>query len=112
MKIKLSTIIVVISLVTYTVIGCSHTIPTDNDVVGFIQKESDAIVFHYEDRFSDSEKQKLEEWLNTTVSATQKLLGKYPFELHLYLHELLLHDPFFEMDVFVFCHKYEVLHHP
>lgn len=86
MKINLSTVIVVISLVTYTVIGCSHTIPSENDEVGIIQIESNAILFHYEDSFSESEKQKLEEWLNTTVNAAQNLLGKYPFELHLYLH--------------------------
>lgn len=86
MKLNLSTIIVVASFIAYTIIGCSHTMPADIEKADFIQKESNAIIFHYEDPFSDIEKQKLESWLTTTVSASQKLLGKYPFTLHLYLH--------------------------
>lgn len=44
------------------------------------------VIFHYSDEFSSVEKEKLENWLNETAVATQRKLGKYPFDLNLYLH--------------------------
>lgn len=47
---------------------------------------SPEIIFHYEDEFSIVEKNKLEKWLIETVKGTERTLGKYPFDLHLFLH--------------------------
>ncbi len=47
---------------------------------------SPEILFHYEDEFTPGEKEKLEKWLIETVKGTERTLGKYPFDLHLYLH--------------------------
>jgi len=86
MKVTLSSIAYVALLISYTFVGCSHTLPDEVNIAENSAKESEGIVFHYEDSFSESEKAKLETWLKTTVGATEKLLGKYPFKLYLYLH--------------------------
>jgi hypothetical protein len=86
MKIILSSVVFITFLISYTFIGCSHTLPEDVNGAEITIKESEDIVFHYEDSFSEAEKVKLETWLKTTVNATEKLLGKYPFKLYLYLH--------------------------
>jgi hypothetical protein len=48
--------------------------------------EGTNIVFHWEDDFSKSEKNKVIIWLNATSQATFNLLGNYPFELHYHLY--------------------------
>jgi len=47
---------------------------------------SPEVIFHYVDEFTPVEKEKLEKWLIETVEGTERTLGKYPFDLHLYMH--------------------------
>ena len=41
----------------------------------------------WEDSFSKTEKEKIIDWLNEVSSAVTETLGKYPFEINLYIHE-------------------------
>lgn len=49
--------------------------------------------FHWEDRFSPSEQQKLTHWLVETQGALEQLVGKFPFDVHLYLHRARSREP-------------------
>ena len=44
------------------------------------------IVWHWEDRFSRQEQQKLKKWLFTITYGVEQTLGIYPFEVHYYIH--------------------------
>lgn len=44
------------------------------------------IVWHWEDRFTDKEKEKLVTYLTEVSQATFTTLGQYPFQVHFFLH--------------------------
>lgn len=44
------------------------------------------LVWHWEDQFNTEEKQKIVSWLTQVSHATDRTLGSYPFELHLFIH--------------------------
>jgi hypothetical protein len=45
-----------------------------------------SIVWHWEDEFSVTEREKVEEWLNKVTVATESTIGPYPFTLHFFIH--------------------------
>lgn len=64
--------------------GDNHEIQaTENNSTG---EKQQATTFIYEDDFSDSEKIKLENWINFTSECAQKVLGRYPFDLYYHFH--------------------------
>ena len=48
-------------------------------------KEKHNIVWHWEDEFSASEKEKLEKWVINTLNSVESRIGIYPFPIHLYM---------------------------
>jgi hypothetical protein len=51
-----------------------------------VPEKKQTVSFIYEDEFSAEEKLKLEDWINFTSNATQKVLGQFPFDLSYYFH--------------------------
>jgi len=49
--------------------------------------------FHWQDRFSKAEQQKLTRWLNETHNAVEHLVGPLPFTTHLYLKRTSASEP-------------------
>jgi hypothetical protein len=64
---------------------------------GFLQVNSNTQNLRYkiiwEDHFSTSEKQKIEQWLDEVSMATAKTLGHYPFKVNYYLHRRSSSEP-------------------
>ena len=44
------------------------------------------VLFHYEDRFSNAERLKLQQWVMATTDAMSALVGEPGFSIHIYLH--------------------------
>lgn len=44
------------------------------------------LVWHWQDDFSAAEQQKLESWLTKTHQAIEGYIGRYPFDIHLYMY--------------------------
>ncbi len=42
--------------------------------------------WYWQHSFSNSEKQKLQTWIEQTITAVEKLVGPYPFDLHITFH--------------------------
>ena len=49
-------------------------------------QSTEQIVWHWEDEFSEREKEKLVLYLTEVTDATIKILGDYPFKVHYFLH--------------------------
>ncbi len=45
-----------------------------------------SVYWHWQDKFSISEKEKLKQWISTTITGVEKLIGHYPFAIHIYFH--------------------------
>jgi hypothetical protein len=61
----------------------------NKDSKGSIPEEASlnaAIHYHYEDSFTQDEKDQIVAWLDKTSAATQDLVGSFPFDLNFYLH--------------------------
>ncbi len=56
-------------------------------------KQHQAFAFHWEDRFSQSEKTKVKLWLTETHDALEQLVGKLPFTTQLYIHRTRAGEP-------------------
>lgn len=56
-------------------------------------KQHQALAFHWEDHFSQSEKTKVELWLRETHDALEALVGKLPFTTQLYIHRTQAGEP-------------------
>ncbi len=50
--------------------------------------EATPLVFHWEDRFTESEQEKLERWIVEVDAALTKLTGPAPFKKHIHFHRL------------------------
>lgn len=51
------------------------------------------LAFHWEDRFTPAEQQKLTRWLNETHSAVEQLVGPLPFTTHMYMKRTSASEP-------------------
>lgn len=51
-----------------------------------ISKPLAHIIWHWEDRFTDSETQQIKNWLATVNKAVINTLGNYPFKTHFHIH--------------------------
>ena len=56
-------------------------------------RQSSRLKFHWEDRFSASEKRKLQRWLNETHNALEALVGELPFTTHIYMNRARAGEP-------------------
>jgi len=52
-----------------------------------------ALAFHWEDRFTPSEKAKVKRWLTETHGALEALVGQLPFTTQLYIHRTQAREP-------------------
>lgn len=73
------------ALTIFSIVSCKGTNETKLPEIEPILDEQ-KISFIYEDEFSDSEKEKLEEWISFTSDCTQKTLGQFPFDLYYHFH--------------------------
>ena len=44
------------------------------------------LIWHWEDRFSDADKEKLTRWVTETVAGVERLVAPYPFDVHIHFH--------------------------
>ncbi len=44
------------------------------------------LVWHWEDRFNEGEKEKLTEWITATVAGIEQFVAPYPFDIHIHFH--------------------------
>lgn len=44
------------------------------------------IVYHWKDRYSPEEQEKLKAWIERTVAAVQRRVAQYPFDVHVFFH--------------------------
>ncbi len=64
---------------------------TDKDVESLSTHKGEKIaverelVWHWEDKFTNEEKQKITRWLEKTTNAKDSVLGIYPFKMHFYI---------------------------
>ena len=56
-------------------------------ILPFAVPAKPGISWHWEDRFSNSQQEKLMEWVETTVDGVEKHVSAYPFNLHIYFHK-------------------------
>ncbi|MFD1553447.1 hypothetical protein [Putridiphycobacter roseus] len=67
--------------------SCSNEVKTPKEVKQLDQIENQAhIIWYWEDTFSQFEKFKLKQWIKSTLEATEKMLGVYPFTIHCTFH--------------------------
>lgn len=50
-------------------------------------QKSESLVWHFEDDFTAAEQSRLQKWIHKVFSATEQVLGKYPFPVHIYFHD-------------------------
>lgn len=46
------------------------------------------VVWHWEDDFSETEKEKLQNWLYTVLETCEKSIAPFPFKLHFHMHRM------------------------
>lgn len=54
--------------------------------IGFSVIAQSELIYTWEDEFSDSEKQLVEDWLGATYKSVQSKIGTYPFDVYLHIH--------------------------
>lgn len=76
--------------------SCSESTSSKENVEDTTVEESDQeeyklvenkeLIWHFEDEFTQEEKEFLKSWIQKVFDATQNILGAYPFPTHIYFH--------------------------
>ena len=71
-------VFVLFALALYLPSSISHAQPTNT---------YSELIWHWESKFSEKEKQKLQTWITRVHDAITKRFGQYPFPIHIYFHK-------------------------
>lgn len=52
-----------------------------------------SVQFHWQDRFSGTEQQKLQRWITETHGSLERLVGELPFTVHVHFHRARAREP-------------------
>jgi len=72
---------------------CTRALLAVTVLISFSYPSHADLAFHWQDRFTTTEQQKIQLWLNETHQALEVLVGELPFTTHLYLHRTSAREP-------------------
>ena len=66
--------------------NAKSSIPVTENALEEVELPVQKVIWHWENRFNREEVAQVKSWLNTVNTSVSKTFGKYPFDVHFYIH--------------------------